>query len=368
LTARASQGYEGKRFPSYGGAGAISIRDVAERAGVSLATASRVLSASSHPVREATRQRVLDAAEELNFQPNMIARGLVTARTHVLGVVVHDVSDPYFGEIVRGLEDAANLHDHRVFVCSSDRDPDRELAYVRALIGHRVDAIVFAGGGIEDRAYRTQLNRLLGGFRMLGGVIVTLAPHRFRAASVTIDNAGGARAMTCHLAGLGHRRIGFVAGPEQIRTSHLRLEGFRRGLEEAGLAFDELLVEPGAFTTEGGAKATAALLGRAPEVTAIFAANDVMALGVLNELIGRGIRVPDDVSVAGFDDIGMAEFALSPLTTVRVPMTELGQQGARLVFDLLAGRRVRSKRLPVEIVERSSTRRIRRRALGGGTR
>lgn len=336
----------------------ISIRDVALQADVSPATASRVLSGSAHPVRHETRLRVLEAAAELDFNPNMIARGLVTTRTHVLGVVVHDVSDPYFGEVVRGLEDAANLRDHRVFVCSSDRDPDRELAYVRALIGHRVDAIVFAGGAIEDRSYRTQLRRLLEGFRSLGGVVVTVAPHTLRAPSVTVDNTAGARDMTTHLLDLGHRRIAFVAGPERLRTSHLRLAGYREGLTDAGVTSDPALVEAGGFTTEGGAKAAATLLDRTPDLTAIFAANDVMAFGVLHELASRGLRVPDDVSVAGFDDISMARFALPPLSTVRVPMTELGQQGAHLVFEALSGRRVRSQRLPTEIVTRASTRRI----------
>jgi LacI family transcriptional regulator len=336
----------------------ISIRDVALHADVSPATASRVLSGSSHPVRDETRLRVLEAAAELDFNPNMIARGLVTARTHVLGVVVHDVSDPYFGEIVRGLEDAATLRDHRVFVCSSDRDPDRELAYVRALIGHRVDAIVFAGGAIEDRSYRTQLKRLLDGFRSLGGVVATLAPHAMRTHSVRIDNVAGARDMTTHLLQLGHRRIAFVAGPEHLRTSHLRLAGYREALVDAGVTPDPDLVEPGGFTTEGGAKATAALLARFPDLTAIFAANDVMAFGVLHQLVDQGLQVPDGVSVAGFDDISMARFVHPPLTTVRVPMGELGQQGAHLVFEALAGRRVRTRILPTEIVARASTRQI----------
>jgi LacI family transcriptional regulator len=340
------------------GGARISIRDVALLADVSPATASRVLSGSAHPVRDETRLRVLEAAAALDFHPNMIARGLVTARTHVLGVIVHDVSDPYFGEIVRGLEDAAHMRDHRVFVCSSDRDPDRELAYVRALIGHRVDAIVFAGGAIEDRSYRTQLKRLLEGFRSLGGIVATLAPHTMHTPSVTIDNVAGARDMTKHLLDLGHHRIALVAGPERLRTSHLRLRGYQEALADAGVTPDPDLVEPGGFTTEGGAKATAALLARSPDLTAIFAANDVMAFGVVHELADEGLHVPDDVSVAGFDDISMARFALPPLTTVRVPMGELGQQGAHLVVDALAGRRVRSRSLPTEIVVRASARQI----------
>lgn len=301
---------------------------------------------------------MLESASGLNFQPNMLARGLATARTQVLGAIVHDVSDPYFGEIVRGLEDAANLRDYRVFVCSSDRDPDRELAYVRALLGHRVDAIIFAGGGIEDRQYQAALRRLLDAFRHRGGAVIMLAPHLYRAPSVTIDNQAGAYEMMRFLLELGHRRIAFVAGPEQIRTSGSRLEGYRRGLTETGISFDAGLVENGAFTMEGGAKATASLLERCPDASAIFAANDVMAFGVLRALADFGLRVPDDLSVAGFDDVQLAEFALSPLTTVRVPMGELGRLGVQMALDALAGIRVRSRRLPTEIVARASTRGI----------
>jgi LacI family transcriptional regulator len=332
------------------------LHDVAERAGVSTATVSRVLSDSSHPVRDETRHRVLDAAAQLDFQPNMLARGLVTARTQVLGVIVHDVSDPYFAEIVRGLEDAANLRDHRVFVSSSDRDPGRELGYVRSLLGHRVDAIIFAGGEIEDRRYQADLRRLLNAFRELGGVVVMLAPHTYPAPSVTIDNLAGGRRMTRYLLDLGHRRIGFIGGPERLRTGRIRLAGYRRALKDAGVGFNPDLVEGGGFTTEGGAKAAAALMERRSDVTAIFAANDVMAFGVLHAVAGLGLRVPEDVSVAGFDDVQLAAFALTPLTTLRVPMSELGRLGAQLALDVLAGRRARSRRLPTEVVVRSSTR------------
>jgi LacI family transcriptional regulator, galactose operon repressor len=304
---------------------------------------------------------VLDAAADLDFQPNMLARGLVTARTQVLGVIVHDVSDPYFGEILRGLEDAANLNDHRVFVCSSDREPERELGYVRSLLGHRVDAIVFAGGAIEDRRYKADLRRLLNAFRDLGGVVVMLAPHSYQAPSVTIDNLAGAREMTRYLLDLGHRRIGFIAGPEKLRTSRIRQTGYRSALREAGVEFAPDAVEVGAFTTDGGAKAGAALMERRPDITAIFAANDVMAFGVLHALAGLGLQVPEEVSVAGFDDVQLAAFAMSPLTTLRVPMSELGRLGAQIALDALAGRRVRSQRLPTEIIVRASTR-----ALEGG--
>ncbi len=333
----------------------ISVYEVARLAGVSPATVSRVLSGSTHPVSPDTRARVLRCVEQLGFRPNRVARALATARTHTIGAIVHDISDPYFGEVVRGLEDEGRLADYQVFVCSSDRDPGRELAYVHALVSYRVDGLVFVGGGIEDRSYQRELARVIDGFRSAGRAVVALAPNALKVPSFTVDNYGGAREMTRYLLGLGHRRVGFVSGPPQLRTSRVRLAGYRAALREAGVRFDPNLVETGWFTTEGGAKAIASLLERCPDVTAVLAANDVMAFGVLHDLAGRGIRVPEEVSVAGFDDVHMAAFLQVPLTTVHVPMYQIGREGARAVLDILAGRQVRSRRLPVRLVIRAST-------------
>jgi LacI family transcriptional regulator len=332
----------------------MSVYDVARRAGVSAATASRVLSGSAYPVRPTTRERVLAAAAELKFRPNMLARALVTARTHTIGAIVHDISDPYFGEIVRGLEDAARVRGYQVFVCSSDRRAGRELEYVQSLLDRRVDGLIFAGGGIEDRAYKATLRGLLDAFRARGGAVVRLSPHSYPAPSVVPDNRGGAAAMTRHLIGRGHRRIAFIGGPLHLRTSTVRYAGHREGLAEAELPVEADLHEPGAFTIAGGASATAALLDRRPDLTAVFAANDMMAIGALHELEVRGVRVPGEVSVAGFDDINLAAHTHPPLTTVRVPMHEMGRLGAGLALDLLDERPTQSLRLPTTVVERAS--------------
>ncbi|HXF56099.1 MAG TPA: substrate-binding domain-containing protein [Actinomycetota bacterium] len=284
-----------------------------------------------------------------------MAQALATARTYTIGAIVHDISDPYFAEVVRGLEDEARLAGYQVFVCSSDRDPGRELSYVQALISYRVDGLVFAGGGIEDRAYQRELAAVVEGFRGTGGAVVALAPNALRVPSITVDNYAGTRDIARYLLGLGHRRIGFVSGPPHLRTSRVRLAGYRAALREAGVRFDPDLVETGWFTTEGGAKAVASLLERCPDLTAVVAANDVMAFGVLHELAGRGLRVPQEVSVAGFDDVQMAAFLQVPLTTVHMPMYQVGREGARAVLDILAGRPVRSRRLPVQLVIRGST-------------
>jgi LacI family transcriptional regulator len=322
---------------------------------VSPATASRVLSGGDYPVRDETRARVLRAAEALNFRPNRLARALVTARTSTIGAIVHDISDPYFGEIVRGLEDAARLHGYQLFVCSSDRNAERELEYVKALLSYRVDGLVFAGGGIENEDYKQDLRKTLDGFRSSGGAVVMLAPNSYRAPSVVPDNQNGARLLTRHLIELGHKSIGFIAGPDHLRTSAIRLAGHRAELERAGIELEDDLIESGQFTADGGGKAAALLLERRPDITAIFAASDLMAFGVLSELATRSVRVPEEISVAGFDDVRPAAYAGVPLTTVAVPMQALGAEGARVLVDILAGKRPRSRVLPVQLIERQST-------------
>lgn len=331
-----------------------SLTEIANVAGVSVATVSRVLSGSSHPVSDSTRARVHRAAEALDFHPNMLARGLVTNRSHTMAVIVHDISDPYFSEIVRGLEDSAHLHDYQLFISSSDRDPDRELAYVRAFLAHRVDAIVFAGGGFLDEHYRSELARLLTPFRERNAVVL-LSPRGDGAPFLSPDNVGGGYAMTAHLAELGHRAIGFIDGPPGFPPSTERAKGYRRALRDAGLAADRDLVAPGQFSEDGGARAAAELLERRPDVTALFAANDVMAFGALRQLRSRGLDVPGDVSLAGFDDIRMAGYLHPSLTTVRVPMYELGRQGFALAMSILGGERPRTRRLPVTLELREST-------------
>lgn len=313
-----------------------SLRDVARSAEVSVSTASRVLSGSSHPVSQVTRRRVLDAADQLGFEPNRLARALATARSQTIGVVVHDVSDPYFAEIVRGLEDVAGPRDHALFVSSSDRDPDKELALVRAFVAHRVDAIVLAASGLTDPSYLPEMDAVLSRFESLGGVVISMSEHPYPAPRVTFDNRGASADITRHLVDLGHRRIAYLSGPPELVVSSVRYDGYRSALEVAGISVDASLVECGWFSMEGGAEATGRLLTReAP--TAIVAGNDLMAFGALRRLLDEGWAVPGDVSVAGFDDIEFAAYASVPLTTVNAPLMRLGRLGAQLVLDLLDG-------------------------------
>ena len=242
-----------------------SITEVARLAGVSTATASRVVSSSDYPVSAAARERVLEAARTLDYVPNALARGLLKSRMPVVGVIVHDITDPYFAEIVRGVEDAASVDGNLVVTCSSERDPERERSYVRLLRSMRAAAVVFAGSGLDDPAVNEEIDRHLAAMRADGAAVVHLSPHAGGEPDVGVDNAGGIATMIAALVELGHRRIAFLAGPGALFVARDRLAGYRMGLAEAGIAFDQALVVRTSFDRAGGALGVDTLLaGDAP--------------------------------------------------------------------------------------------------------
>ena len=339
--------------PAEHGETAHSLRHVAQLAGVSVATASRVMSGSTHPVSEDTRQRVLSAADMLSFEPNRLARALVTARSQTVGVIVHDISDPYFGDIVKGLEDGIHAEDYRLFVASSDRDPEKELNYVRAFHAHQVDAIVFAASSLTDPSYAETLETLVTRFRARGGVIVVLSDHMLEAPRVRFDNRSAVAEMVGYLTGRGHRRIGYISGPAELQVTGVRLAGFTAAAAEFGLVTGPEYIADGRFTVTGGGAAMAELMARV-EVTAVLAANDLMAIGATRQLLASGLAVPGDVSVAGFDDIPLAEYGPVPLTTMRVPTYQIGQQGASLLLEALGNGDPEDVLVSGEIIERES--------------
>ncbi|CAN5862441.1 LacI family DNA-binding transcriptional regulator [soil metagenome] len=330
-----------------------SLRAVADLAGVSIATVSRVMSGSDHPVAVGTRQRVLEAANTLSFEPNRLARALVTARSQTVGVIVHDISDSYFGEIVKGFEDGIHADGYRLFMASSERDPDKELEYVRAFAAYQVDAIVFAASGLTSPDYQRALEDVIGRFRGRGGVTITLSDHSLDGARVRFDNARAMAAMVDYLASRGHRNIGFIGGPPGLMVTQARLSGYVSAMERLGLGVTPGLIADGHFTIKGGSEAAAEIC-RHGDPTAILASNDLMAIGATRHLLSTGTSVPGEISVAGFDDTPIAEFGPVPLTTMRVPTYGLGQRGADLLLGILAGLEPEDEWLEGEIIERSS--------------
>jgi len=332
-----------------------SITEVARLAGVSTATASRVVSAADYPVSAATRERVLEAARTLDYVPNALARGRLRSRVPVVAVIVHDITDPYFAEVVRGVEDGAASAGYLVITCSSDRDAERERSYVRLLRSIRAAAVVFAGSGLDAPIQNEEMDRHLAAMQADGAAVVHLSPYARGRPDVGIDNQAGIAAMVGALVALGHRRIAFLAGPTSLYVARERLAGYRRGLAEAGLAFDERLVVSGTFDAAGGALAVDTLLAAGLPFSAVCCANDLLALGALRRLAERGIGVPGDVSVAGFDDIPTAALTAPSLSTVRLPLRELGRRGFEHADRRLAGDDPPGRVLPTEVVLRNST-------------
>lgn len=331
-----------------------SLRDVARLAGVSPSTASRVVSGSTHPVSAEARARVLAAATQLGFEPNRLARALATARSQTIGALVHDVADPYFAQIIRGLEEAIADSDHALFVASSDRDPKLELACLRAFLSHRVDAVVLAASGIADTSHLEEMTEMFDQYLSRGGFVVSMSENAYPAPGIRIDNRAVAAMATDHLIELGHRHIAYVAGPSELLVNQVRLAGFRHALEAAGIPFHPERVLESDFTLAGGRAVAAAVLAD-PELTGIVAANDLMAIGAMRGLLDLGIAVPEEMSVVGIDDIDFTEYAPVPLTTVHIPLTEFGVRGGRMVMDLIRGGEPRSLVMPHRLVRRHSS-------------
>jgi LacI family transcriptional regulator, galactose operon repressor len=335
-----------------------NLYDVARLAGVSTSTASRVL-AGSRPVRPEVRKRVLESAAALDYSTNLHARALARSHDASIGVVVHDVNDPYFSEIVRGVLEGAEASNQWVFISNTYRDVERELEYIRRYRAQRVKAVVLAGSGRLDRDAESRLNAEVSSFERTGGRAVLVGRHEVAGDSVAPDNRGGARQAAAHLLQLGHRRLGVIAGPRELTTSVDRLSGFREELAAQGVDLPDKQVKEGRFNRAQAEEATDALLTAAPRLTGIFAVNDIMAIGVLACLRKRGARVPEDVSVVGFDDIPVAADLVPALTTVRVPMAEMGRRAFVLALEPAAPR-FRTEQLPTELVVRESTGKARR--------
>jgi LacI family transcriptional regulator len=306
--------------------GRVRVRDVAERAGVSITTVSRVLNGKDSELGPETRQRVRDAARELGYRANPAAVALRGGRTGVLGLVVPDIGDQYFQQIARGVEDTMHPRGYGIVFCNTDRDIARESESIEMLLSKRVDGIVFCGGGLGDDAH-------LHGRDWFGTRVVTIGPHLSDFPGVTVDDVGAIQAMVAHLADGGRRRILCVAGQADWLVSQTRLAGYQAAVAQLGLDDDPALVDFAGFTAGSGREAVRRALERGTEFDAVLAFNDYAALGATEELLQRGLTVPGDVAVSGCDDIDFAVFARVPLTSLRFRSYEMGQAAARLLVS-----------------------------------
>ena len=324
------------------GTSAASIRDVALRANVSAATVSRAFAAPDL-VRQETLERVLAVAEELHYRPSRAARSLTTGKTGNIGVIVPDLGNPFFPAILKGSQARAREADYAVFLADSDESPRLEIELVRAM-ARQVDGVVICSSRLSE-AQLQQLRR---------DTTLVLLNRRVRGASdVLLDSAGGMRQAVEHLVALGHRRISFISGPAGSWSNRERRRGLRAGAR--GRSLD--VIEFGPFAPSFEAGQHAADLAVAADVTAVIAYNDLMALGVLSRLADRGVSVPDEISVVGFDNISMAGMSTPALTTVALPLEQAGRVAIELLLEQLAhpGAGTHEESLPAQLIVRPST-------------
>jgi LacI family transcriptional regulator len=311
-----------------------SIIDVAKRANVSITTVSRVLSGSSHPVSDEKRARVLEAAKVLNYSPSALAKALVTGDTNIVGVIIGDATDPYFATIVRGVEDVARDYGYLAIVCNSDRTPSIELQYLNTLNDYRVDGIIFAGGGLIEEEYLEEVGQVLETFCARGAVCISLGKHLFPSFPVLVDNRQVVIDAVDYLFSLGHTQIAYISGPRLLTTTEVRLEGFISAVEEHGQALNPGYIFDGDYTYEGGLEVARRIAMMSDKPTAVMASNDLMAIGCLVGLKAQGYKIPEDISIVGIDDIDSARFVDPPLTTVELPLYDLGKIGMESLIKL----------------------------------
>lgn len=330
-----------------------TLKDIADRAGVSYQTVGKVLNGKGATAPE-TRERILRAADELGYVPNYLARGLIGQNTLTIGLLASAAGDTVQMQGIASVEREARRQGHSVLVGSVASDGADGEESLRALLERRVDGVfISAPQLVEDRQFGAIL-------QTLAGRTAVVSVHPIAGADVSIVTADFGHAAVLavrHLLALGHRRIGTVTGPAGRYFTRLRLDAYEETLRDAGVALDPALIEPGDWEIEGGYQATHLLLDRAPDITAIYAQNDLMAVGVLSALHDRGCRVPEGCAVAGCDDQPIAARTIPPLTTVRVPLDALNERAATLLLDLIREPAITPQHivLPVSLVYRASS-------------
>lgn len=316
----------------------VTVRQIAESAKVSIGTVSHVLNGSAG-VTEERRRRVLDAVDKLGYRPSQLARGLRSNSTTMLGMIIPDITNPFFPGIVRGAEDLAFRHGYRLVLCNSDNDSAREISYLDDLRAFRPSGLLIipsAPGPILQRVRHSETSV----------VFVDRCPAEWEGDFVTTDNEGGAWEVGSHLLALGHRRLAVITGPLNVTNAADRLRGFRRALREGGVNLSPESIQEARFNSESGYSAAMRLLQMVPRPTAIFASNDLLACGTLSAAERLGLRCPEDVSIAGFDNLEFVEHTAPALTTVHQSGYQMGATACRVLLERIAD----AEKPPVRIV------------------
>lgn len=329
----------------------ITMLDIAKKAGVSKATVSMVLNKRDHCISEETKQKILKLAKELNYIPNSLARGLSTKKTGTIGIILPDITNPFFASIARAIEDSANLLGYNVMFCNADNEIDKELEYIKLLISKLVDGVIFIAGG-ESKSSVEMLKS-----NNIPFVLVDRYMESYKDEyGVYLLNEAGVIQGIEYLYNKGNRKIAFVKGHEHLQISNERLKGYKRAMNKYGI-YDEKLIFKGDFNIEGGIKATEAILKDLGKVDAIFYSNDIMALGGMKVLLRKGFKIPEDIRIMGFDNIDICEIFEPELTTIAQPIYDMGRESCKLLIDVINNLSIEKKQIyfDTELIIRKTT-------------
>lgn len=308
----------------------ITIKEIAKLAGVSTATVSKVVNHKDDNISDATRQRVLDLIESHHYVPNRIASSMITKKTNTIGLIIPDITNPFFPEVARGVEDYANKAGYHVVLCNSDNDPKKEITYIAMLQEKMVDGIIFTSSSLRNKVtkefMRMQIpvitvDREIEGLKTNG--------------KITVDNVNGAYNGVKYMIERGYRRILHLGGPLTSKPSLDRLEGYKKALEVAQIAFDPRLCHEGNYTSEWGYSGVSNAIDEKLDFDGIFCGNDMIAIGVIKALNERGLKVPQDIGVLGFDNIYMSTVVSPNLTTISQPNYQMGFKAAEMLIQII---------------------------------
>lgn len=322
-----------------------NMKDIAKTARVSLGTVSNVLNNSAN-VRAQLRKRVLDAVEAVGYQPSQLARGLRRDKTNVIGMVIPDITNPFFPAVVRGAEDTAFSNGYRLILCNTDNDHSKELVHLTELRTYLPAGLIVIPSNFSDLTAQAESYRRAG----TGVVCVDRLPRNWAGDSVTANNEEGSLEATRHLIQMGHKRLAMIVGPQHLTNARERLSGFKKAIREAKISISPEYIQETTFDKQGGYTKTLLLLRLIPRPTAIFAGNDMIALGALRAIRESGLRCPEDISIMGFDDLDLAEATHPPLSSVSQSGYQLGTTAAHILIERLHG----DKSPPKHIVLRTS--------------
>ena len=328
----------------------MNIAEIAKRANVSTATVSRAINQSG-PVKAATARKVWRAISELNYYPNSHARALVSGRSRMIGLIVSDITNPFFPELIRSFETQASQQQYDLLLTSTDYLTSRMTACLRRMLERKVDGVAMMTSEM-DMSLIKELGR-----RGVALVFMDVGQVGPKMSHVAIDYANGVKQAVDHLVALGHKQIGFISGPLDLHSARTRRQAFLDAVRGHGLSPDKRLIREGTHTAEGGQKAMAAILRLSRHPTAVVSSNDWTAIGALHAIHAAGLRVPSDISLVGFDDIPLVSYTNPSLTTVRMSAADVGSTAFDALFKLIGGERLEGDvyQVPTRLIVREST-------------